>query len=184
LGEGAVVICLESYEHAIKRGAKIYSEILGTLSYNEADHAMRMDLTGKKAATGIQKLLKISKRELIDIDYFCGHGTATRNNDYAESKAMKVLYNDVPVSRWAPVGSIKPIFGHTFGAAGLINIAATSLMIKEQTLCPTINIETVDPDCDHDHISEGARKTRLRFAISLAFAIGSQSSFISLGEVA
>jgi 3-oxoacyl-[acyl-carrier-protein] synthase II len=184
LGEGAVVICLESYEHAIKRGAKIYSEILGTLSYNEADHAMRMDLTGKKAATGIQKLLKISKRELIDIDYFCGHGTATRNNDYAESKAMKVLYNDVPVSRWAPVGSIKPIYGHTFGAAGLINIAATSLMIKEQTLCPTINIETVDPDCDHDHISEGARKTRLRFAISLAFAIGSQSSFISLGEVA
>ena len=183
LGEGAVVICLESYDHAIKRGAKIYSEILGTLSYNEADHAMRMDLTGKKAATGIQKLLKISKRELIDIDYFCGHGTATRNNDYAESKAMKVLYNDVPVSRWAPVGSIKPIFGHTFGAAGLINIAATSLMIKEQTLCPTINIETVDPDCDHDHISEGARKSKIRFAISLAFAIGSQSSFISLGEV-
>lgn len=184
LGEGAIVLCLESYDHAIKRGAKIYSEILGTLSYNEADHAMRMDLTGKKASKGIQQLLKMNKKNLNEIDYFCGHGTATKNNDYAESKTMEVLYADaIPKSKWAPVGSIKPIYGHTFGAAGIINIAATSLMIKNQTLCPTINLETIDPDCDHDHVAEGFRKTKVDYAISLAFAIGSQSSFVSLGSV-
>ncbi len=183
LGEGAIVLCMESYEHAVKRGARIYSEILGTLSYNEADHAMRMDLTGKKAANGLNQLLKISKKNINEIDYICGHGTATRNNDYAETKAMEVFYDTIPKRKWAPVGSIKPIFGHTFGAAGIINIAATSLMIKNQIICPTINLENVDPDCDHDHVAEGSRKTEIDFAISLAFAIGSQSSFVSLGKV-
>ncbi len=181
LGEGGAVLCLESYDHAKARGAKIYAEVLGTLSYNEADHAMRMDITGKKATNGIRKLNQISKRSLEDVDYFCGHGTATYTNDLAEGRAMKLLYDGVPKDKWAPLGSIKPIYGHTFGAAGIINVAATALMIKEQTLCPTINLKEVDPECDHDHISEGPRKAKIDFAISLAFAIGSQSSFISLG---
>lgn len=182
LGEGAIVLCLERYEHAKIRGAKIYSEILGHLSYNESSHAMRMDMTGGKAAGGLKKLLKISKRSLADIGYFCGHGTATYNNDLAESRAIKLLYDDVPVNKWAPVGSIKPIFGHTFGAAGLINVAATALMLKNQTLCPTINLKNPDPECDHDHVAEGPRPvTNFHTAVSMAFAIGSQSSFISLG---
>lgn len=181
LGEGAAVLCLESYDHAIARGAKIYAEILGTLSYNEADHAMRMDITGKKACSGIKKLIQISKRSLEDVDYFCGHGTATYTNDLAEGRSMKLLYEGVPKSQWAPLGSIKPIYGHTFGAAGILNVAATALMIEHQTLCPTINLKNVDPECDQDHISEGPRKTKIDFAISLAFAIGSQSSFISMG---
>ncbi|MCB1176507.1 MAG: beta-ketoacyl-[acyl-carrier-protein] synthase family protein [Leptospiraceae bacterium] len=183
LGEGAVVLCMERMEHAIARNAKIYAEVHGALSYNEADHAMRMDLTGLKASNGIRKLIRISQRTLMDVDYFCGHGTATYNNDLAESRAMDKLYDGKPTNYWAPVGSIKPIFGHTFGAAGIINVAATALMIQKQTLCPTINLENPDPDCDHDHISEGARKTRVKFAISLAFAIGSQSSFVSLGAL-
>lgn len=181
LGEGAAVLCLESYDHARARGAKIYAEVLGTLSYNEADHAMRMDITGKKAASGITKLIQISKRSLDDVDYFCGHGTATYTNDLAEGRSMKLVYNGKPKDKWAPLGSIKPIFGHTFGAAGIINVAATAMMIKEQTLCPTINLKQVDPECEQDHISEGPRKAKIDFAISLAFAIGSQSSFISLG---
>ncbi|AXR69551.1 beta-ketoacyl-[acyl-carrier-protein] synthase family protein [Leptospira mayottensis] len=180
LGEGAAVLCLERMDHALARGAKIYAEVLGTYSYNEADHAMRMDLTGKKAAIGLSRLLRISGLKLEDIDYFCGHGTATVNNDMAESRALNILYNGLARSKWAPLGSIKPIFGHTFGAAGIINVAATALMLKKQILCPTINLKEVDPECDHDHITEGARKIRLRNAISMAFAIGSQSSFVSL----
>ncbi|EMJ90886.1 beta-ketoacyl-[acyl-carrier-protein] synthase family protein [Leptospira alstonii] len=180
LGEGAAVLCLERMDHAIARGAKIYAEVLGTFSYNEADHAMRMDLSGKKAATGLNRLMKISGLKLGDIDYFCGHGTATINNDMAESRALKILYNGLARNKWAPLGSIKPIFGHTFGAAGIINVAATALMLEKQIICPTINLKDVDPECDHDHITEGARKVRLRNAISMAFAIGSQSSFVSL----
>ncbi len=94
---------------------------------------------------------------------------------------MKLIYEGVPKEKWAPLGSIKPIYGHTFGAAGILNVAATALMIDEQTLCPTINLKNVDPECEQDHISEGYRKAKIDFAISLAFAIGSQSSFISLG---
>ncbi|EMJ97376.1 beta-ketoacyl synthase [Leptospira sp. WS58.C1] len=180
LGEGAVVLVMERLDRALQRGAKIYSEVLGTYSYNEADHAMRMDLTGKKATTGLRHLMKISGLRLGDIDYFCGHGTATHNNDLAESRAIGHLYEGRPKFHWAPVGSIKPIFGHTFGAAGIINVAATSLMLKNQILCPTINLENPDPECDHDHIAEGARKAKIRYAISMAFAIGSQSSFVSL----
>jgi 3-oxoacyl-[acyl-carrier-protein] synthase II len=182
LGEGAMALCIENYDHAINRGANIYAEILGTYSYNESSHAYRMDMTGKKAAYGMKQLLKISKRSLEDVGFICGHGTATMNNDLAESRAIRNLYGDVPVSKWAPVGSIKPIYGHTFGVAGIINVAATALMLKNQILCPTINLEEVDPECDHDHVSEGFRKVdKFHTALSLAFAIGSQTSFVSLG---
>ncbi|GBF50907.1 3-oxoacyl-ACP synthase [Leptospira ryugenii] len=183
LGEGAICLCLESYDHAVKRGARIYAEINGTLSYNEASHAMRMDMTGSKAAKGLSDLLRIARHPLKDIDYFCGHGTATHNNDLAESRAIKLLYDGAPVSTWAPVGSIKPIYGHTFGAAGIINLAASALMIHNQTLVPTINLKDPDDECDHDHIAEGYREQKVKNIISLAFAIGSQSSFVSLAKV-
>ncbi|MDZ4726063.1 MAG: beta-ketoacyl-[acyl-carrier-protein] synthase family protein [Leptospira sp.] len=182
LGEGAMCLCLESYDHAINRGARIYAEITGTLSYNEASHAMRMDMTGVKAANGMSDLLRISKRSLKDFDYFCGHGTATYNNDLAESRALKLLYDGAPKTTWAPLGSIKPIYGHTFGAAGIINLAASALMIHNQTLCPTINLKNPDDECDHDHVAEGSRKIKLNNIMSLAFAIGSQSSFVSLAK--
>lgn len=183
LGEGAMALCLERYEHAKARGATIYAEILGHLSYNESSHAYRMDLTGQKAANGLRQLLKISKRVPEDVGYICGHGTATHNNDLAESRAIDLLYSGLPKSKIPPVGSIKPIFGHTFGGAGIINVAATALMLKNQTLAPTLNIENPDPECEHDHVSEGARSVPgFHTAVSLAFAIGSQSSFISLGR--
>lgn len=182
LGEGAIALCLERYEHAVTRGAHIYAEILGHLSYNESSHAFRMDMTGLKASNGIKKLLKISKRSLEDVGYFCGHGTATYNNDLAESRAIKNLYDSTPSSKWAPVGSIKPIFGHTFGAAGIINVAATALMLNKKVLCPTINLDEPGEECDYDHVTEGKRPVeKFHTAISLAFAIGSQSSFIGLG---
>lgn len=182
LGEGAMALCLERYEHAKARGATMYAEVLGHLSYNESSHAYRMDMTGLKAANGLKKLLKISKRSPEDIGYICGHGTATYNNDLAESRAVQLLYEGVPKEKIPPLGSIKPIFGHTFGAAGIINVAATALMLKNQTLAPTINLENPDPDCPHDHITEGPRKVEnFHTALSLGFAIGSQSSFVSLG---
>jgi 3-oxoacyl-[acyl-carrier-protein] synthase II len=184
LGEGAMALCLERYEHAKARGATIYAEILGHLSYNESSHAYRMDMTGQKAANGLKQLLKISKRSQEDIGYICGHGTATHNNDLAESRAINLLYAGISKEKQPPLGSIKPIFGHTFGGAGIINVAAVALMLKNQTLAPTLNIETPDPECEFDHVTEGARKvTNFHTAISLAFAIGSQSSFISLGHV-
>lgn len=184
LGEGAAVLCMEKMDHALARGARIYAEVLGHLSYNEADHAMRMDLTGKKSSSGIRRLIRISDRSLDDLDYICAHGTATHNNDLAESRTMDILFSHKTKTKWPPLSSIKPIFGHTFGAAGIVNVAATALMIKNKTICPTINLTEPDPKCDYDHVAEGARKVdKLNFAISIAFSIGSQSSFVSLGAV-
>lgn len=183
LGEGAIVLCLEQYDHAVLRGAKIYAELLGSFSYNEASHAMRLDLTGIKASNGLRKLLRVTRRKLTDIDFYCAHGTATYNNDLAESRAFRQLYHDMPKKKWPPMGSIKPIYGHTFGAAGVINLAASALMIHNQTLCPTINHEQPDPDSEFDHVSEGARPTEINNIISMAHSIGSQSSFVALSKI-
>ncbi|MEM7181696.1 MAG: beta-ketoacyl-[acyl-carrier-protein] synthase family protein [Spirochaetota bacterium] len=182
LGEGAIVLCLEQYDHAVLRGAKMYAEMLGSYSYNEASHAMRLDLTGIKASNGLRQLLKVTRRKLSDIDYYCAHGTATYNNDLAESRAFHQLYHGIPQKDWPPMASVKPIYGHTFGAAGVINLAASALMVKNQTLCPTINHREASEECDFDHVQEGYRETKVRNIISMAHSIGSQSSFVALSQ--
>ncbi|MCE9501918.1 MAG: beta-ketoacyl-[acyl-carrier-protein] synthase family protein, partial [Leptospira sp.] len=129
MGEGAIVLCLERYDHAVARGATIYSEILGYNNYNEADHPLHMDLSGRCVSEGIIKVLEISNRAAEDVGYFCGHGTSTHYNDLSESRAIRQFYKIQRTSNWAPVGSVKPIFGHIFGASAIVNVAASSLMI-------------------------------------------------------
>ncbi|MCB1160000.1 MAG: beta-ketoacyl-[acyl-carrier-protein] synthase family protein, partial [Leptospiraceae bacterium] len=182
LGEGAMVLCMENYDHAVKRGARIYAEVLGTLSYNEASHAMRMDISGRKGAVGLNKLLEITKIARDDLGYICGHGTATYNNDLAESRTYKLLFEFLPEKDRPLMGSIKPIFGHTFGAAGIINVGATALMLQNKSVCPTINHEIRDKEAIHDCVPGKGRKVHIKKAVSMAYAIGSQSSFVALSE--
>lgn len=181
LGEGAVALCIEKKKNAIKRGARIYCELLGAESINEAEHATRMDLTGAKNAKMLNRLLKNINRTAEDVSYYCAHGTGTRYNDLAECRIISHLYDDI--NKRPPMGSVKPIYGHLFGGAGILNVAASALMIYNQTLCPTINIETIDPECDFDHVQEGARKTKVKSIVSMAHAIGSQSAMVAIGEV-
>lgn len=181
LGEGSVVLCLERESAARARGARIYSEILSAASLNEAAHPTTMDLTGKVTAALIEDLLADAGRSAEDVDYFCAHGTATRYNDIAESRALRALYPGRTVGKLPPISSNKPIYGHTFGLAGIINVAATSLMVHHQTLAPTINFTTPDPECDHDHVFEGARPAELELAVSMSFAFGSQTSVVAVG---
>lgn len=179
-GEGCVVLCLERKDKAIQRGARIYCEILTHLGMNEVAHATTMDLTGKKTADLIYRSLQQSFRSINEVDYVCGHGTATVYNDLAETRALNTLYEN---NKRPPLGSNKPIFGHCLGAAGIINIAASSLMIYNQALCPTINLLHPDPECDHDHVSEGLRSTNVNTIVSITFGIGSQTSVVVLGSV-
>lgn len=181
LGEGAVVLCLERASTAAARGATPYAEILSVASFNEAGHATTMDLSGKVTASVVEAALEEAGRSPREVDYFCGHGTATRYNDIAESRALRALYPDASPAELPPISSNKPIYGHTFGLAGVINIAATSLMLRHQTLAPTINLTRPDPECDHDHVAEGSRAADLRLAVSLSFAFGSQTSVATLG---
>ena len=182
LGEGSIVVCLENYEHAIRRGARIYSEIKSYHSFNEANHPFLMDLTGDQTANGVMKLLEKANLGVNDIDLFCGHGTGTKTNDVAETRALKTIYSSRKVNELPPMISLKPIFGHIFGASGVINIAGSSLMIFNDTIAPTINHTEPDEECNNDHVSEGFRNTKLKNVVSLAFSLGSQCSFLAVGK--
>ncbi|MBV9380039.1 MAG: beta-ketoacyl-[acyl-carrier-protein] synthase family protein [Streptosporangiaceae bacterium] len=180
LGEGAVVLCLERAESARARGARAYAEVVAHRAINEASHPTTMDLSGKRTRDVILDVLAASRRGPDDIDYICGHGTATRYNDIAESRAVAALYPERPPARWPPLSSVKPVYGHCLGVSGVVNVAATALMIRHGCLVPTINYQVPDPECDHDHVSEGARRADVGFAVSLSFAFGSQTSVVSL----
>lgn len=179
LGEGAVVAVLERRTHAAARRAPVYAALRACHGVSEAAHATRMDLSGRSTAQLMTETLDTMGATVTDLDYICGHGTATRYNDLAESRALSHLYG-CRRGDWPPLGSIKPVYGHLLGAAGLLNCAALALMLQRQCLAPTINCEVVEPECDHDHVTEGARPAPLRLSMSLAFAIGSQSSAMVL----
>ncbi|AJE85060.1 type II beta-ketoacyl synthase [Streptomyces albus] len=181
LGEGSVVLCLERESTARARGARVYAEVLSAKSLNEAAHATTMDLTGKVTGALVHELLEDAGRHPEEVDYYCGHGTATYYNDIAETRALRALYPSRDDGELPPLSSNKPIYGHTFGIAGIINAAATSLMIHHQAIAPTINFTDPDPECDHDHVVEGLRPARLDLAVSLSFAFGSQTAVLALG---
>lgn len=181
LGEGSVALCLERASVAEARGANVYAEILGHRALNEADHPTTMDLTGEVTAGVIRDLLSDVGRRPEDVGYFCGHGTATHYNDIAESRALRALYGDRAPSELPPLSSNKPIYGHTLGMAGIINVAATALMLHYQQLAPTLNLVSADPECDHDHVAEGRRDAEFDLAVSMSFAFGSQTSMVAVG---
>ncbi|MGW5731426.1 MULTISPECIES: beta-ketoacyl-[acyl-carrier-protein] synthase family protein [Streptomyces] len=182
-GEGAVALCLERAGHARARGAGGYARFLAHRALNEATHPFGMDMSGQLTASAVAGALEDAGRTARDVDWFCAHGTATPKNDVAESRMLGALYEGRPRSAWPPLSSVKPVYGHLLGAAALINAAATSLALHHQCLCSTANYAGAvpDPECDHDHVGEGARATRTELAVSLAFAIGSQTSVLALG---
>lgn len=179
LGEGAIALVLERRSHADRRNAMSYAAITSGITVNEAAHATRMDMSGLTTARMMEAVLSAAGMSSKSLDYVCGHGTATHYNDLSESRALKVLLGPRRTT-WPPLGSVKPNFGHLLGAAGVLNAAATALMVHHQTLAPTINLSDPEPECDHDHVGEGSRETPVRCAMSLAFAIGSQSSALLL----
>ncbi|WP_055492348.1 beta-ketoacyl synthase [Streptomyces sp. TP-A0356] len=180
LGEGAMTLCLERESSARARGARVYARILGHRALNEAAHGTSMDLVGDVTASVVAGALNDAGRKPEEIGYVCGHGTATRYNDIAESRALRRLLPRHDDGDLPPHGSNKPIYGHTFGLAGVINVAATALMLYHQRLARTANHVTPDPECDHDHVADGPRDTELDLAVSLSFAFGSQTSVMAL----
>jgi 3-oxoacyl-[acyl-carrier-protein] synthase II len=179
LGEGSVVLCLERESTARARRATIYSLLLAHGALNEARHPTTMDMTGEVTAGLMAETLAAAGVGRDDLRYVCGHGTATRCNDVAESRALRALYRG-KLDRLPPHTSNKPIYGHTFGVAGIINVAATSQALYHGQLPPTINLTTPDPECDHDHVTDGPRPAHVDIAMSMSFAFGSQTSMMVL----
>ncbi|WP_169813788.1 beta-ketoacyl-[acyl-carrier-protein] synthase family protein [Nocardia pseudobrasiliensis] len=176
-GEGAVSLIVERESDARARGARIYACISAIGNGNEADHPTSMDKTGVKTEQLARRVVQRAGLSTADIDYVCGHGTGTRLNDLSESRAVRGLLGE---QTDVPLTSVKPVFGHLLGASTLINVAATALMIRHQTVAPTANCRQPDPECGLDPVSGAARSRTIDAALSLGFSIGGNTSVIAM----
>lgn len=178
LGEGAGMLVLEARSHAMERGAKIYAEVSGYGLSADAHHMTTPEPEGAGAVASMRAALSDAGLAPDQIDYVNAHGTATPANDHMETKAIKAVFGDH--AHQLAVSSIKAMTGHTLAAAGAIEAVAAALSLKHQFLPPTIHLETPDPDCDLDYVSEGARPARLRHLVSNSFAFGGNNTSLIL----
>jgi 3-oxoacyl-[acyl-carrier-protein] synthase II len=179
-GEGAGTLILESREHAINRGARIYGEVLGYATTNDAFHQVAPDETGQAPARAISLALKDAGLEPSDIDYVNAHGTSTQLNDAGETKALKIALGEY--ARKVAISSTKSMVGHLLGAAGAVEAIATLLTINRGMIHPTINYENPDPECDLDYVPNQARRKDVNLAISNGFGFGGHNAVVVLGK--
>ncbi|TMB76695.1 MAG: beta-ketoacyl-ACP synthase II [Chloroflexi bacterium] len=179
-GEGAGTLILESREHAINRGARIYGEVLGYATTNDAYHQVAPDETGEAPAKAVVLALKDAGLQPEDIDYVNAHGTSTQLNDAGETKALKIALGDH--AHKVAISSTKSMIGHLLGAAGAVEAIATLLTINRGIIHPTINYENPDPDCDLDYVPNTARRKDVRIAISNGFGFGGHNAVVVLAR--
>jgi 3-oxoacyl-[acyl-carrier-protein] synthase II len=176
-GEGGGVLVLESLEHAHRRDARIYGEIVGYGMTGDAHHMTAPDPEGDGAARAMAGALQDARLSPTDIGYINAHGTSTPYNDKFETIAIKRVFGDH--ARKLAVSSTKSMTGHLLGAAGGIEAIATVLALYHGVLPPTINYETPDPDCDLDYIPNQARKQDVETALSNAFGFGGTNATLA-----
>ena len=172
LGEGAAILVLESLDGARARGARIYAEIAGFGMSSDAHHITQPSSTG--AARAMRAALADAGLKPEDIGYINAHGTGTDANDRTESSAIREVVGRVPVS------STKSMHGHTLGAAGALEAAATALALHHGILPPTANFTEAGEGCDLDYIPNQARQQKVRAALSNSFAFGGLNAVLAL----
>ena len=180
IGVGAGVMILEEYEHAKKRGAKIYAEVCGYGNTCDAHHYTAPHSEGKCAARAISLALQEANYN-SDKDklYINAHGTGTPLNDKSETQAIKIALGQQTAAN-VPISSNKSMMGHLLGAAGAVELIATALTLKNGVLPPTINLLSPDPDCDLDYVPNVARRYDANMAISNSFGFGGQNGCVAL----
>ena len=168
MGEGAGALVLEEYEHARKRGARIYGEFAGYGMSSDAHHITSPDSDGPRR--GMALALRNGGINADEVDYVNAHGTSTPLGDKNETVALKLAFNDH--ARKLVINSTKSMTGHLLGAAGGIEAVFTTLAVHHQVSPPTINIFNQDPDCDLDYCANQAREMRIDVALSNSFGFG------------
>ncbi len=177
-GEGAGTLILESLEHAVSRGARIYGEVLGFAHTCDAFHTVAPDETGEAPAMSIKLALKDAGVQPQDVDYVNAHGTSTQLNDAGETKALKIALGEH--AHKTAISSTKSMIGHLLGGAGAVEAIATLLTINRGIIHPTINYENPDPECDLDYVPNTARRKDVRIAISNGFGFGGHNAVVVL----
>ncbi|HEV3236006.1 MAG TPA: beta-ketoacyl-ACP synthase II [Gemmataceae bacterium] len=181
LSEGSGALVLEELDHARKRGATIYAELLGCGSTADAYHITAPHPEGIGAAHAMKLALQDAKIAPEDVQYVNAHGTSTPLGDEAETKALKLVFGNH--AKKLSISSTKSMVGHLLGASGGVETIATALTIQRGVIHPTINYQTPDPGCDLDYVPNTARQVRVRRAISNSFGFGGHNCCLVVGEV-
>jgi 3-oxoacyl-[acyl-carrier-protein] synthase II len=174
MGEGAGIIILEEYEHAVSRGAKILCEISGIGLTGDAHHITAPAPGGEGAVRSMKEAIRDSGISTTDVNYINAHGTSTTYNDVSETNAIKTVFGDHAYK--LVISSTKSMTGHLLGAAGAIEAIATILSIVNDIVPPTINLTNPDPECDLNYSALTATKTTINYAISNTFGFGGHNA--------
>jgi 3-oxoacyl-[acyl-carrier-protein] synthase II len=181
LSEGAGLLVFEELEHAKRRGARIYAEVLGFGASGDAGHITQPDEHGAGAARAMENALRDGKIDPTAIDYINAHGTSTPLGDAAETMAVKKVFGDHAYK--LSVSSTKSQLGHLLGASGGVELIFTVLALRDSMVPPTINLENPDPKCDLDYTPNKPRERRLRAAMSNSFGFGGHNASIVVGQL-
>ncbi len=178
MGEGAGVLLLEELGAALKRGAKIYAEIVGYGMNADAYHVTAPSLDGEGAKGVMMRALADAGIDPTEVDFINAHGTSTPYNDKVETLAVKKVFGEHAYR--LGVNSTKSMTGHLLGAAGGVEAAVTALCLTHQIMTPTINYEHPDPECDLDYVPNQARPAEIRYALSNSFGFGGTNGCLIL----
>jgi 3-oxoacyl-[acyl-carrier-protein] synthase II len=179
LGEGAGVVVLEEYEHAKKRGARIYGEFVGYGMSSDAHHITAPNTDGPRR--GVLNALRNGGLNPEDVQYVNAHGTSTPLGDKNESDALKLAFGDH--ARKLVINSTKSMTGHLLGAAGGIEAVFTTLAVYNQVSPPTINLINQDPECDLDYCANEAREMTINLALSNSFGFGGTNGSMAVRRI-
>jgi 3-oxoacyl-[acyl-carrier-protein] synthase II len=180
LGEGAAMVILEELEHAKRRGAHIYGEILGYGSTADAYRITDIHPQGRGAISCMQMAIDDAEIDPLDIHYVNAHGTSTTVNDKVETVACKEVFGEGAMQ--VPVSSTKSMMGHLIAAAGVTELIVCMMAIRDHVLPPTINYENPDPDCDLDYIANESREAKCEMALNNSFGFGGQNISLVVGR--
>ena len=181
MGEGATSLIIEELEHAQKRGAHIYAEVLGYSLNNDAFHMTSPLPTGEACVRAVRDALSDAQLTPEQIDYINAHASSTQLNDSTETRAIKQVFGER--AQTLPVSGTKAYTGHPLGATGAIEAAICALAIDRKWLPPTLNREEPDPACDLDVVPHHGREAQLNYVLSNSFGFGGINSCVVLGKL-
>ncbi|MCL5036731.1 MAG: beta-ketoacyl-ACP synthase II [Chloroflexi bacterium] len=181
IGEGAGVLILEDWDHAMKRGAEIHAELVGFGGSADAFHIAMPDPEGKGPSIAMKMALNEARINPEELEYINAHGTSTPKGDIAETVAIKNVFKDHAYK--LAVSSSKSMFGHGLGAAGVLESVVCIETLKRGILTPTINYEKPDPECDLDYVPNTPREKKILYAMNNSFGFGGQNAVLIFKKV-
>jgi len=177
LAEGSAIVVIEELEHALKRGAHIYGELVGFGSSADAYDSYKLQPSGKGMSKSMEFAIKDADITPYDIDYICAHGSGSHGGDIKESNAIKLLFGER--AKHIPVSTIKEIMGMPFGASTGFQLIASLLMLENQKVIPIMNLDQIDPECaGPDYVINEPRDAELDYALMNSMGLGGNNATI------